>query len=141
MPRVELGLEPLRRSAAKEVAIPALEPVELGAVRGMERGEIAVEILGVEHAGLELRERLLERVGEAAEAGRRGEAIELRVRKDPADEQRALRLRHERPCALPRVRDALEDVVEGPDVAGEERLPSREQLALHALDVRPVRHD
>ncbi len=37
--------------------------------------------------------------------------------------------------------DALEDVVEGADRAAEERWTAREELALDAVDVRPVRHD
>ena len=93
VPGVEVGLQALGRAAAQQVAIPEAEPVELGAVRGVERGEVALELVRVEQPGLELAERPQQLVGEAAEARRRGEAVERRGREHAADEERALRLR------------------------------------------------
>ncbi len=141
VPGIELRLEALRGAAAQKVPIPAAEPVELGAVRGVERREIAVQLLGVEQPGLELAQRLLQRIGEPAEPRGRSEAVELRRGQHAAHEQRALRLRHERPRIVAGVRDALEDIVERSDRAREQRGPAREQFALNALDIRSVRHD
>ena len=141
VPGVEIRLQALGRVAAEEVAVPAVQPVELGAVGGIEHGEVAVELLGVEEPGLELAQRLLERVGEAAEARGGGEPVELRAREHAADEERALRPRHEPARASALVRHPLEDVVERPDRAREQGGASREEVALRALDVRPVRHD
>ena len=56
VPRVELTLQPLARAAPQEVAVPETETLELGAVGAVQRGELAVEIAGVEQAGLELGE-------------------------------------------------------------------------------------
>ena len=101
MPGIEIGLQALGGAAAKQVAIPEPEPVELGAVRGVERCEVAVELARVEQAGLELAERAQQLVGEAAEARRCGEAVERRGGKDAAHEQCALRLRDDWPRASP----------------------------------------
>ncbi len=138
VPRVEIRLEALGGAAAHQVAIPERQPVELRAVRAVELGEVAVELLRVEQPRLELADGLEQRVGEAAEPRRRGEAVQPRARECAAHEQRALRRRHERPLVAG---DPLEDVVERSDRAAEERRPPREKIALDAIDVRSVRHD
>ncbi len=107
----------------------------------MERREVALELGGIEEAGFELAEDLEEPVGEASEAGGGREAVELGGREHAAHEQGALRLRDERPGTVAGEGDPLEDVVERPDGAREERRPAREELALDAVDVRPVGHD
>ena len=81
VPRGEVGLQPLCRAAAQEVAVPEAEPVELGPVRRVERCEVAFDVLRVEQARLELADRAQELVGEAAEPGRRREAVERRGRR------------------------------------------------------------
>ena len=68
VPRVELALQPLRGAPAEQVASQSTEPVELGAVGAVEHGEVAVEVARLEQARLELRDRLEQRVGEAAGA-------------------------------------------------------------------------
>src|SRR5581483_6441284 len=137
VPRVELGAQPLDRAAPDTVAVPQAEAVELGSVRGVEDGEVPLQLTGSEQAGLNLAERLEERVREAAEARRRGKTAELRLREHAPDDERALRVR-DRPAAAG---DPLEDVVERADRAREERRTAGEQLALDALDIRSVRHD
>ena len=138
VPRAEVGLEALDRMPAQRVSIPAAQPVELRAVRGVEAGEVAVERGRVEQAGLELREGRGERLGEPGEARRAAEAVQRRAADDAADEQRALRVAEQRPGAA---RDPLEDVVERPDRAAEQCAGPREQVALDPFDVRAVRHD
>jgi hypothetical protein len=104
-------------------------------------GQVAVEVLRIEQSRFELADGLEQRVGEAAEARRRREPVQPRPRERAADQQRALRLRDERPRLAAGEDDPLEDVVEGPDRAAQQCRPEREQLALDAIHVRPVRHD
>ena len=141
MPGLELGLDALGSAAAQEVAIPEAEPVELVSVGAVEPGELAVQLVRVEEPRLELPERPEELVGEAAEAGGGGEAVELGRSEHPPDEQRPLSLRDDRPGVGGRICDALEDVVERVDRAAEESSPARQELPRDAFDVRPVRHD
>ena len=141
VPRLEVRREPLDGAAAQEIAVPASEPFELGAVGRVEAGEVAVERLGLEQPGLELGERRGERVGEAGEPRRPAEAVQRRVAHDAPDEQAPLRILQQRLRVTAAVGDPLEDVVERPDRPAEQRRLPREQVALDALDVRPVRHD
>ncbi len=141
VPRVEVGRKPLDGAAAKQVAVPAAEPVELGAVRAVEPREVAVQCVGLEQPRLELGEGRGQGVGEAGEAGRAPEPVQRGVTDDPPDEQAALRVLEQRPRVGAGVGQALEDVVEGADRAAQQRRPAGEQVALDAFDVRPVRHD
>jgi hypothetical protein len=104
--------------SAQQVAVPQPERVELGAIGGIESAEIPVQLLGVEQPRLQLAERGEERVGEAAEPGRTSEPVEGRARKRAPDDERPLRLADDRP-RIPGERELSEDVVEGPDRAGE----------------------
>ncbi len=70
VPRLEIGLQALGCAAALAVPIPEADPVELRAIGRIEPLEVAVELLRVDEAGLELAEGLLQGVGEAR--GRRG---------------------------------------------------------------------
>ena len=54
--------------APQQVAIPEVEAIELGTVGGVERRQLAVEVVRVEQAGLELGDSREQGVGEAAEA-------------------------------------------------------------------------
>ena len=83
LPRVELGPEPLRRTAPEEVAVPELEPVELAAVGGVETRQLPVEIGRVEQARLELAERLQQRVREPARLRGALEPVQGRRRRAP----------------------------------------------------------
>ena len=74
VPGVEIGAEPLAGAPAQQVAIPEPDAVELGAVGGEERGQVAVEIGRVEEPALELGERREQRVGEARRNGPRRRA-------------------------------------------------------------------
>ena len=141
VPRVEVGLQALDRVAAEQAAVPPLEPVELGAVAGVEPAELTLDRLRSEQPRLELLERLLERVDEAGPPCRACESVELRSADDAADDQRLLRTSQHLPRLRGPGREAAEHVVEGADRAAEERGPPRQQLELDAVDVRPVRHD
>ena len=141
VPGLEIGLEPLGGAAAQQIPVPEPEPVELRPVGAVQLREIAAEALRIEHSRLQLADGLEQRVREAAEARRRREPVQPRARERAADEQRALRLRDQRPRLAAGEHDPLEDVVEGADGAAEQRRPAREQLPLDAIDVRPVRHD
>ena len=78
VPRIEIGLEPLRSPAAQQVAIPEPEPVELRPVGGVQLREVAGELSGIDHPLLELTERLQQGVGEAAGAGGARQAVQRR---------------------------------------------------------------
>ena len=125
----------------KQVAIPEVEPIELGAIRGVEPGELAFEIVRIEQARLELAHRREQCVCEAAEPSRAAEAVERLPREGAPDDQRLLRLGRDLPALAPATRDALEEIVEGDDRAAEEGRLNLEQLTLALFDVRPVRHD
>ena len=56
--------------AALELAVPKAEPVELLAVRLIQLGELALQLARLEEAGLELGDRLAERVRESGEPRR-----------------------------------------------------------------------
>ena len=127
--------------AAEEVAIPEVEAVELGAVRGIERRQLSVEVVRVEQARLQLGDRREERVGEAAEPGRPSETVQRLARERAPNDQRPLCLAGDRARAGAAARDPVEDVVERADRAGQERRLQLEQVALDPLDVRAVRHD
>ena len=58
-PRVEIGAQSLDRVGAKDAAIPAAEPVELRAVRGIDGAELTVNRIRLEQPDLELVEGLL----------------------------------------------------------------------------------
>ena len=140
-PRVEIRAEALDGVIAKQAVVPPFEPVELSAVAGVESPQLAVDRVGAEEPVLELAERPLERVDEARMSRRACKPVELRAADDPADEKRLLRAA-ERAAPVRRARcDAAEQIFEGVDRAAEQRGPASQQLALDAVDVRPVRHD
>ena len=62
---VEIRPEALDGVTPEESAVPALEPVELVAIAGVERAQLAVDLRGIEQPLLELVERPFERVDEA----------------------------------------------------------------------------
>ena len=95
----------------------------------------------VEQTGLELRKRREQRVGEAAEARGGAEPVQRRRGEHTADEQRPLDLTRDRTRRRAGVRDALEQVVEGADRAGQKGAAAPQQVALDPVDVRPDRHD
>ena len=139
LPGREVAGRALGGVATLELTVPEAEPVELVAVGLVELGQLAVELRRLEQRGLELGHRRAERVGEAGEARR---AVS-RPRNHAPQQQRPLRggdhrLTHTR---LGVTRDVLEHIVEGADRAADERAGARQQLALGAVDVRPVRHD
>jgi hypothetical protein len=124
-----------------QVGVPEPEPVELGSIRAVELGEVAVEVVRVEQTGLELGDSRPERVGEAGEPCRSVEVSQPRRRHDPAQEQGPLCVSRDRPCAAVTAGDPFEQVVERADRAAEQRTTAPEQVAFHPLDVRAVRHD
>src|SRR3954453_4415776 len=74
--------------------------------------------------------------------GRRaGIAVELGTAHDPADEEGLLQA-SELPASDRRPgSEPAKEVVERTDRAAQQRRTPGQQLALHAIDVRPVRHD
>ncbi len=139
VPRLELPLHPLHRVAALEVAVPQAEPCELVAVAGVEAGEVALDVGGLDEAGLELRDGAEQRVAEAGEACRGAQPVQARAREDPPDDERALGVRGDLAPLPVSARDPLEEVVERADGPAQERRTARQQVALHAIDFRPVR--
>ena len=141
MPRVEVGPEPLDGVTAEQTAVPALEAVELVPIAGVQHPELAADRRGSEQSLLELVERPLERLDEPRVRRGTGVAMEIGRAHHPAHEQRALRAPQRPPNVARAEGDTLEHVVEGADRAAEQRVTPPEQLALDAVDVRPVRHD
>ena len=101
-PGVELAGNPVGGVPPKQVAVPEVEPIELGAIRGVEPGELAFEIVRIEQARLELAHRREQCVCEAAEASRAAEAVERLPGERAPDDQRLLRLGRDLPAARSR---------------------------------------
>ena len=141
VPGVEVGAQPLDRTAAKQVAVPEPEPVELLAVGGVEERQVAVELLRVEQPRLELAEDCEQRVREAGEPRRAAEAVQRGARENAPRDERALCVARDRPRVGSAQGEFTEDVVEGADRACEQRAGPLQEVALDPLDVRPVRHD
>ena len=143
VPRVEVGLEPLGGAAAQEVAIPEPEPVELGAVGGVERA----------------RGRRRARSGSSRpdSSSPRPAAASRRSRRCAADAREPVRApppRRTRRTTSARCARSRPDARRGsprasrskrssnvPISPAEQAARAREQVALDAVDVRPVRHD
>ncbi len=141
VPGVELVRDPLGRAPLAQPAVGAPEPLELVPVGAVEPPELAADRVGREQPGVELGERLQERLREAGEAGGAAEPVQARLLEDAADEQRALDVAEHGRAVGARACQPLEQVREGADPAAEERSRVGEQVALHPVDVRPVRHD
>src|SRR5436190_4438463 len=144
VPGVQLARDALRGVPALELAVPEAEPVELVAVGLVQLGELALELTRLGQAGLELRDRLAERIGKPGEARRAPEHPATRPSDTcdhPPKEQRALRLGDHRPVRAVAASEPLEEVVEGPDRAADESACVEQELPLGPVDVRPVGHD
>ena len=141
VPRIEVGLESLGGAPAQQVEIPEREAVELTAVALVEPGQVSVQIRRVEQAGLELPERLLQRVGESARACGGGQPVQRGAADRAPDDQRALVIGRDRPAVGIVANEQLEQAVERDDLAAEEAAVPREQVALDAIDVRRIGHD
>ena len=141
VPRVELVCKAVGSRRPELVAVPEAQPLELLAVRGVEARERAFELVGVDEAGLDLGDRVAERVGEARGARRFPEPVERRRRDGRPERERLLDVGGNRPCLGGPGRDALEDAVERRDRAAEKRRRAAQELPLGPVDVRAVRHD
>ena len=141
VPGLELAGDAVGRVPPAQVGVPEVEAVELGAVRTVELGEVAVEIVRVEQAGLQLGDRRPERVRKTREACGAVEISEPRRSDHTAEEQRPLRITGDRACTAVTGGDPLEQVVERADRPAEQRTTAPEQVALDPLDIRAVRHD
>ena len=141
VPGLELAGDAVGRVPPAQVGVPEVEAVELGAVRAVELGEVAVEIVRVEQAGLQLGDRRPERVRKTREACGAVEISEPRRSDHTAEQQRPLRITGDRSCTAVTGGDPLEQVVERADRPAEQRTAAPEQVALDALDIRAVRHD
>src|SRR5205823_8941784 len=126
----EVVADALGGVAPEQVAVPQPEPVELGAVGGVERCELTVELVGVEQAGLELRDGREQRVGEPTEAGGAAETVQRPPGERAADDQCALRLGRHLTDVAAAPSDLPEQVVERAERAAEQRRLELEQVAL-----------
>ena len=139
VPGGEVAGEPLGRVRGGAGRGPTARAGRARRGSGVELGEIAVELVGVEQAGLELGDRRAERVGEPGEASRAAELVELRRRR----RRGAGRARAARPPATgraPPFPDAIRSKTSSkvpivPPISAPQRV---EQVALDPFDVRPV---
>ena len=140
-PGFELTLDARDRVGALAVPIPELQPVELAPVGGVEHGEVVADLARLDEARLELRDRTEERFSEARETGGRAEPVETRARERAPKDEGTLRVGRDIPPFRATAGDRAEEVVERADLAAEQRRTAREQVALHAIDLGPVRDD
>jgi hypothetical protein len=141
VPGGEVGAQELGGAAAEPIAIPEPEPVELLAVGKREPSQVAAERLGLDERRLHFAESDEERVGEPLRARGLGEPVEARALDGPAYRQRALDVGRHGAALGVVADDVLEEVVEGPDPAGEQRGSAAQEIPLDALHVHAVRHD
>ena len=133
VPRVEIAGHAVGRVAPLAIAVPPLEPVELVAIRAQKIRERRLEVLGLDEPRLQLRERGSQRLREAREA--------RRVARETSQQQPALGVGEHRAVVAVAARDAGEQVVERAHGAAHDRLAARDEIALHALNLRPVGDD
>jgi hypothetical protein len=126
---------------AEEIAVPQMESASSALVSRVEGGEPRPRGRSGRAADSSSATVASSCVCEAAEPGRAPEPVQRLARKRAPDDQRPLRVCGDGTRLGASSRDAVEDVVEGADRAGQERRLQLEQVALDALDVRPVRHD
>ena len=141
VPRIELRAKPLDRTAPKQIAVPEAEAIELRSIGGVQQPEISVQLFRLEEAGLELRERGQERVGEARKPRRPAEAIQRGSCEDPPRNEGALCIGRDGSGIRCTERELAKDVVERADRACEQGTGAPQQVAFDPVDVRPVRHD
>ena len=139
-PRAEIGREPLHCPASNHSPIAHVEPRELGPIRRCEQRQVRVEIFGLEQARLDLCQSCGKSVREAGESRRLPQGLELHRADDAAKHDRALRLAEHSGCR-PVAGNVLEQRIERPDRPGEQRSTTSRELALHSIDVDPVRDD
>ncbi len=138
-PGVELRRETLGGPPAEPVSIPVPEAVELVPIRLGQAAEIAFETTRRDEGGLDLAESCKQRVGEAVRPRRAREPFESRALDRLPHREPALRLgRHGSESRIV-ADDVLEEVVERPDTAGQERRTTAQEIALDALDVSAIR--
>src|SRR6266487_3553924 len=140
-PRFELSGNALGRMPAQQIAVPHAEAVEFRAVRGVQRRQLAIQVVRVEQSGLELAYRREQCISEPAEAGRTAETVERLTGECAADDEGPLRLGRNGTRLAATAREPLEEIVERADRPAEDGGLDSKQVALHPLDVRPVRHD
>ncbi len=141
VPGRQLALDALDGVPPLEVTIPEPQAVELVPVRGIERRDIAAHLGGVDEPRLQLGDGPEQRVAEPGEPRRRAEAVQARACDRPAESEGLLRLGRYLPRLPVAAGNPLEEVVERSDRAAEKRWPPDEQVALDAVDFRPVRDD
>ena len=89
-PGVELAGDEVGGVSPAQVPVPEPELLELGAIRRVEKREVAAQLVGLDEPRLELRERGAERIREAGEARGGAEPVQRRLRDRGADDQLAL---------------------------------------------------
>ena len=141
IPRIELRPKPLDRTASKQVAVPQAEPIELLSIGGVQQPKVSLQLFGLEQAGLELRERGEQSVGEARKPRRTAEAIQRGSCEDAPGNKCTLCIARDRSGIGRTERELAEDVVERADRAREEGACAPQQIAFDPVDVRPVGDD
>ena len=137
-PGSEIALDPLGRAAAHAVPIPETQPVELAAVSAGQSAELASYGFRIEKRGFELPHRGQQHIDEPTRRRRRAEVFERGPRDRTPRRERALCIaRDTTPFGISR-HDLLEEIVERTDVAGKQRRPASQKVALDALDVGSI---
>ena len=119
VPRVQLVRHPLGGVAPLAIAVPASQPVELGAIRAQQLCQTCIEVLRLDEPGLELRDGRAECLGEAREPGS--------VPRQPSQQQRPLGVGEHGPVGSVAVGEAREQVVERRHPAADDGLAAGER--------------
>ncbi len=133
VPRLQLVRHPLGGVAPLAVAVPASQPVELGAIRTQQLCQTLIEVLRLDEPGLELRDGRAECLGEACEPGS--------VPRQPSQQQRPLGVGEHGPVGSVAVGEAREQVVERRHPAADDRLAAGEEIPPNALRLGSVGHE
>ncbi len=141
VPRLELRLNAFDGVRTVPVAVEEPQLLELAEIGGEENGEVALELARVDEARLELRDGAQQGVAEAGEACGGAEPVQARSGERAPQDERALRVRRDLLPLATTLGDRAEEIVEGADVAAQQGGTSGQEIALYAIDLRPVRDD
>ena len=140
-PGVELAGDEVGGVSPAQVPVPEPELLELGAIRRVESARSPLSWSGSTSPDSSSASAEPSASEKPEKRGGGAEPVQRRLRDRGADDQLALGIGRDREVRAPGAGDLLEEVVEGPDPARQQRSARRQQLALDALDVRSVRHD
>ena len=101
VPGAEVARDPFERACSQHAAVPRAQPFELPPVGKGQHCEIGIEQGRVDETRFQLRQRACQGVGEAREAGRASQPVQIGGRDDTAQHKGALGVPDHAPSTVP----------------------------------------